>query len=105
MHEENIYITVRRLLEELKEDTLVYFMNNDREHKEHSSLEEDARSAYTDLELTDLQRGTIDCLIEAKELITSDYATLSYAAGIKDAISILLGFGMIREHTTAYEVQ
>jgi len=105
MHEDNIYKTVKRLLEELKEDSLVYFMSNDREYKEHSSLEEDARSAYTDLELTDSQRDTINCLIEAKELITSDYATLSYAAGIKDAINVLIGFGMIRENTTEYENQ
>jgi len=64
MHEDNTYITVKRFLGELKEDSLVYFMNSDREYKEHSSLKEDARSAYIGLKLTDSQRDTINGLIE-----------------------------------------
>jgi len=95
MYESDIYLSVRRFLEEIKEGSLIQLMNNDCDYQEHSALEDKAKKAYINLKLTESQRNTINCLIDAKEIITADYATLSYTAGIKDTIDVLSGFGLI----------
>lgn len=69
----------------------------DKEYKEESIKEEHRRQKYLDLDLSDKERKIIEKYVAQIENRCGRTADLSYMAGVKNAIELMNGLGLLKK--------
>lgn len=69
----------------------------DKGYEEESLKEEKRRQKYLELDLTEKERKTIDKYVAQIEYRCARAADLSYMAGIKNAIELMNGLGLLKK--------
>lgn len=90
---------LKECLNHLSYHTISEILEADPQHNKDAKNREDAELAFNKVcsELTKQQESIITEYIRLKDAENSEYASASYAAGLKDMISILKYFRIIKD--------
>ena len=72
-------------------------MDLDKIHKEDSRREEEAEQQVRSLGLTEEQESVIDHYLDCMKTCNHRYADVSYMAGIRDTVRLLVSLNLLKE--------
>lgn len=83
---------VKIAADQLKYESIAELTQNDSAYQELKVQEEAAEKTYLELDLTEKQRNICNQFLDTREKENSEYATLAYISGLKDAFRMIYAF-------------
>jgi len=88
MRKQEFQTHLKRMIDELRQDTLHKLVKHDSDYQEYCKEMTVAERAYTKLELSQEQRQLVDEYLSLADMVNMEYCTFSYLAGILDSHKI-----------------